>query len=386
MPSRDLKTLPQMNADSLQYLAENTDITYLSEGSIARALVEATNSEISKIQEYIVAGNANSYLNSASGFYLDLFGQMLSVKRLPASAGSSSAEDQNVQFSVPSGVLGDKFPHPGNLNQGKIQAGVRISTLDGSIVYRVAQDTVFPRTARQVFVPVTSDQVGQSYRVGKNKLVVHNGPTGVNVTNLKSIDNASTIEPDSQYRYRLANSILAQATGNETSVKLAAIGSADISTVILQEFSRGAGTFDALLVPVGNSVSFRTAEITKRAIDRVAAFGISSKVREPDYIKFKISVQLIQASGSGAGSLDVNRINAKSSILNHFESIRLGGELVINKLRADIIGSLTNDIKDIQVLELCLNGKPHSIRNIKLKPTQLFTPDNELETEAIQVV
>ena len=79
-----------MNSDALQYLAQNTDITFLSEGSIARSLVEATNLEVSKVQEYITASYANVFLNSATGYYLDLIGQMLGLKRLPASSSSVS--------------------------------------------------------------------------------------------------------------------------------------------------------------------------------------------------------------------------------------------------------------------------------------------------------
>jgi len=383
---REIKSLPQMNADSLQYLANHTDVTYLSEGGIARAMVEATNLEISRVAEFVSAAHANSFLNSASGFYLDMFGEMLGVRRLNAGAASASAEDQNVQFSATVGILGDYFPDPGNLNQGKIPAGLSVTTEDGSITYRVAEDVYFSRGLKQVFVPVLADKVGSEYSVGRGKLKTHTGPSGVSVTNLKAIVNGSGAESDAQYRFRLANSVAARPTGNEIAVRLAAIGSSDVANVILTEFARGAGTFDALLVPVGNTVSFRTAELVRRSIESVAAFGISARVREPDYVKFKVSVQLIPEVGSGAGATDANKIKAKTAILGHFESIRLGGELIINRLRADIINSVSRDIKDIKLLELCINGKPHIIRNFKLKQTELFTPDNDKEFEAIQVL
>ena len=383
---RELKSLPQMNSDSLQYLAKNTEVTFLSEGSIARGLVEATNFEISKVQEYIVASYSNTFLNSASGYYLDLIGQMLGVKRLPASSGSSSMEDKNVKFYVNNGVLGNYFPNQSSSTQGKIPAGTTISTADASVVYRVSEDVAFPKNAKDVFVPVMSDSSGPAFRVGRNKLISHSGPSGVLVTNLKAIDNSSAIESDAQYRFRLANTIAARPTANETAIKLAALGSPDISTVVLNEFSRGAGTFDALLVPVGNTVSNRSAEIVKRGIESVAAFGISVKVREPEYIKFKITVQLISAIGSSISNIDVNKIKAKNAILSHFETIRLGGELVINRLKSDIITSLSSDIKDINIIEICFNGRPHLVRNYKLKADELFTPDNDAELEAIQIL
>lgn len=375
-----------MNSDSLQYLAQNTEITFLSEGSIARSLVEATNLEISKVQEYIVASYSNVFLNSATGYYLDLIGQMLGIKRLPAGAGSASADDRNVQFYVRSGTLGSYFPNQSNASQGKISAGTSITTPDGSVVYKVSEDIVFPRNAKEVFVPVNSESTGPSFKVGRNKLTSHSGPSGVLVTNLKPIDNSSAVESDTQYRFRLANAVLARPTANETAIKLAALGSPDVSNVILKEFSRGAGTFDALLVPVGNTVSNRSAEIVRRGIESVAAFGISARVKEPEYINFRITIQLIPANGSAVGSSDMNKLNVKNAVLNHFESIKIGGELIINKLKSDIMVALTNDIKDINVIELCLNNRPHLIRNYKLKSDELFTPDDTSESEAIQVL
>lgn len=374
-----------MNSDSLQYLAENTEITLLSEGSIARALVEVTNSEIARVQEYIASNQTNCYLNSAQGYYLDLIGDMLGVKRLPASAGSSSLSDNNVQFYVSNGTLGDKFPDPGNLNQGKIPAGTAVTTDDGTIVYRVTTDTYFPRNSTSTFVSVVSDSIGPQYRVGRGKLTTHNGPPGVKVTNLKSIDNASSSETDADYRYRLANSVASRATSNEIAIRLAAIGSSDISNVVLQEFARGAGTYDALLVPVGNSVSFASSEGVKQSIEAVTAFGISAKVIQPDYILFKITVQLIPNLGTPAGISDSSKLLAKNAVLTYMDSLKIGGELIINRLRSSIIDSLPENIKDINILELSLNGRPHVIRNIKLKPTELFSPDNT-DTEAVTVI
>jgi len=375
-----------MNSDSLQYLAENTDITYLSEGGIARGLVEATNLEISRVQDYISSSYANTFLNSASSIYLDLIGEMLGVRRLNAGAASSSAEDQNVQFSVATGSLSDYFPDPGNLNQGKIPEGLSVTTDDGSIVYKVSQNVYFPRGLKEVFVPVLADRTGSEYSVGRSRLTSHSGPAGVSVTNLKPISNGSGVETDALYRYRLTNSVASRPTGNEIAVKLAIVSSNDISNVVLKEFARGAGTFDALLVPVGNTVSFRTAELVKRSIENVSAFGISSKVREPDYVRFRITIQLIPQSGTGAGTKDSAIIRTKNAVTSYFDGLRLGDELIINKLRAEIINALPPEIKDIKILELCLNDRPHVIRNYKLKSTELFTPDNNKDIEAIQVV
>ena len=283
------------------------------------------------------------------------------------------------------GNLGDRAPDPGNLNQGKIPAGTKVTSSDGTVIYRVTEDAFFPRTVKSVFVSVVSESIGPQYKVGRGKLVTHTGPSGISVTNLKAIDNASAVEPDNEYRFRLSNSLAARPTANETAIRLAAIGSADISNVQLQEFARGAGTFNALLVPIGNSVSFRSSEGVRRSIEAVTAFGISARVIQPDYVLFKITVQLIPANGAALGITDVNKLNAKNAVLSYIDTIKIGGDLIINRLRAAVIDSVTQDVKDINILELSLNGRPHVVRNITLKSTELLSPDNT-DSEAVVVI
>jgi uncharacterized phage protein gp47/JayE len=375
-----------MNADALRYLAEHTDITYLAEGSIARGLVEATNLEIARVQQFIETSHSNVFINSAQGIYLDLIGEHLGVKRLGKSAASATVEDNNVKFSVVSGTLGDKFSDAGNANNGLIPAGITIKTSDSSITFKVSSAVSFPRSLTEVFVSVVSDSPGASTNVGRGRLTLHDGPVGVNVTNLKPITNGSEAENDRSYRFRLSNAIAAFPTSNETSIRLALAGIPDIARVELKEYARGAGTFDVLLVPVGNNVSRKTFDISKRAVESVAAFGISSAIREPTYIRFKVTIQLIPQSGVGAGTIDSNKIATKDAILDYFETIPMGGEFIINRLRAAVIDAVSPEIKDIKILDLCLNGRPRSIRNIKLRPEELFTPDIGIGQSAIEVI
>lgn len=382
---RAAKSLIQMNADSLRYLAENTNITYLSEGSRARALVESANLEISRLNEFLVSTWTNQFINTAQGQYLDLIGEMLGVTRLGKGSGSTSAEDESVQFSVATGTLGDNFPNPSNANTGLIPAGLQIQTADGSIKYTVPETVEFPSALTEVFVAVVSVDTGTAVNVGKGRLIIHDGPAGVSVTNLKSITNGTNVESDADYRFRLANSTAGKASCNAIGVKLSLAGLPDVASIRLREFARGAGTFDALLVPIGNTLSSNVAEIARQSLEASSAFGVSSRVIEPIYIRFRLSVQLIPIAGTGAGTVDANKLTAKNAILDYFDSIPIGGEFIVNRVRAAIIDAVTDDIKDMRILDLCINGRPRVIRNIKLKPDQLFTPDR-VQGQAILIV
>lgn len=373
-----------MNSDSLKYLAENTNITYLSEGSIARSLVEATNIEVSRLGEYIASTYANSFINSAESYYLDQIGEGVGLKRDVAFKAFATEEDQNVKFSVASGKLGDYFPDPGNANNGLIPSGTSVTTADGEISFSVSKSVRFPYNAQEVFVPVSADNVGEAYRVGRYTLVSHGGNQAVSVTNLKSINNGSDNESDASYRFRLSNHLAASPTANETAIKLSVLSNPDVARVEFKEFARGAGTFDALLVPVGNQLSRSTAGLTERAIELVSAFGISSRVIEPTYIKFSMSIQLMPVDKYATGATDVAKLGARNSILNYIDTIPMGGEMIVNRIRSAALTGAGSNIKDIKIIEMCFDNRPHSIRNYSLKPDELFTPSTT--EQAIRVI
>lgn len=379
------KTLQGLNADSLKYLAENTGITFLSEGSLARGLVEATNQEISKLSEYIASSYSNTFIDTAQGVYLDLIGEMVGLRRLPKRAATASVDDSAVQLSVSSGTLGERFPHPNNSRLGLIPAGLSISTADSSIKFSTTTPTSFHRNATEVFVPVASDSAGEKVNVGRGKLIVHNGNSDVVVSNVKPIANGADAESDREYRFRLSNVIASTSSANETAIRQIIAGIPDVERVELNEFSRGAGTFDILLVPAGNTLTSATSETARLAVEATSAFGISPIIREPSYIRFKVSIQLIPANNATIGDVDANKLNARNAVLDYFETIPLGGELIINRLRSAIIQSLNSDIKDIKIIDLCLNGRPRAIRNVKLKPDELFTVDTT-EGSAIRII
>ena len=155
------------------------------------------------------------------------------------------------------------------------------------------------------------------------------------------------------------------------------MGDSDIADVKLRQYARGAGTFDALLVPVTNTISFGSKDRVRRAIEAVSAFGVNPRVIEPDYVTFRVVIQFIRRDGSVLpGVLEASRETAVTAILDYFETVPIGGELIINRLRSAIMGNLSNSVKDIKILELCLKGRPHMIRNFKLKKDQVFVPDN----------
>lgn len=378
-------TFSAMTRESLRFLSENTNITYFGPGSVAKALVEATNLQISKLQDYISSAQDNSFLTTAGGIYLDLFGEMLGVQRISDRKASSSISDGSVRFYVDSGTLGSRLPDPSNPGKGLIPKGTTVSTSTGKVLFTVTTDTNFPINSKSAYVPVESKSSGSSYNVGANQLTTHSlGVTSVKVTNDIAISSGADVETDAEYRFRLAKAMTAKFGSNSTAIKIAASSQAGVSRVELLPYARGSGTFDVLVVPQGNRLQDSVKQNVRRAVESVTAYGISPRIVEPDYVRICLAIQLKFSPGTSEGSKIAARSAAEGSILRYLGNIAMGGELVINQLRAVIINSDPN-IKDFKIIELCVNGTPRIITNVQLAPNELIVPD-EQSPDSIRVI
>jgi uncharacterized phage protein gp47/JayE len=369
--------------DSVRYLIKNTGITYFSDGSIAKALVETNNLEVSRIQQYVTGVFQNAFLSSTTGVYLDMWGETLGLPRIKDRRATTLIQDGAVRFYVASGTLGSRLPNPDNSGMGLIPSGVSITTASNTVEYKVTETVTFPVNTRSVFVPVTAQGSGTDYNVGANQLTVHDlNKSEVKVTNDIAIVTGKDVESDDEYRFRLSRSMTARYGSNLAAVEVAAVSNPGVASAELLQYARGAGTFDVLLIPQGNRVTTTTKENTRRAIEQVAAYGVSFEVREPEYVPVRISLQLIFNSNVAEGERISLRAQVQSSILQYIASIPLGGELIINQLRAASL--VSSSVKDIKIIELYINCKPRTLRNVQLREDELFIPDEK--TEAIEII
>lgn len=374
-----------MVKDGVSYLIKNTNLTYFSDGSIAKGLIESTCLEISRLQDYITNAFQNSYISTATGIYLDLWGETLGLPRVKGRRAAATVQDGAVRFYVTSGTLGSRLRDPSNPGLGLIPANTIITNANNSVEFYITSAVTFPINAKSVYVPVTATDTGVAYNVGANQLTVHNlSSTEVLVTNDITIATGADIESDEEYRYRLSRALTTRFGSNSTAVEVAATTSPGVARAELLKFARGAGTFDVLLVPQGNKLLATTKEDTRRAIEQVIAYGVSFKVREPEYVPIKISMQLSFLPGTVESEKIVIRQSVKSSILQYIGSIPLGGELVINQLRAAAL-NVNVKVKDVKILELIVDCKPRTLRNIQLREDELFIPDEDA-SDPIEII
>jgi len=371
------KSFSDIVQDGARYLVNNTGITYFSDGSIAKALVEATGLEISRLQDYVSQAFQNAFLSSAAGIYLDMWGETLGLPRLRNRRATAQVQDGAVRFYTNNGTLGSRLPNPANPGLGLISSGTIITNSSNTVEFVVSEDVTFPVNAKSAFVSVFASDTGSEFNVGVNQLTVHNlSATEVKVTNDIAITTGRDVESDVEYRFRLSRAMTTRYGSNLAAIEVAAITNPSISRAEVLQFTRGAGTFDVLLIPQGNRVTNSAMENTRRAIEQVTAFGVSFNVKEPEYVPIKITAQLSFFPQTTEGEKAAARSQVQSSVLQYIASIPLGGELVINQIRASCLS--TRSVKDVKIIELYIDCKPRTLRNVQLREDELFIPDEEV--------
>ncbi len=365
----------EMVSDALGFLTANTEITFIEQGSIARALIDAPLLEVSRLQDFVVVNFDNSFPSSASGPFLDVIGDGLGLVRRDTHSAIVLKEDGAIRFFVRNGTLGQRLPDPLEATKCLIPGGTVVSNSDSSVEYAVAEDIQFPLNAKSVTVPGIAINPGSGSVIGPGHLTSHSlAPTDVLVTNDIAITTGTDEETDESFRFRITKAFSTRFSNNGTSVQVAATSIVGVVQANLIEFARGAGTFDVLLIPRGNRLPKSVKDDALRAISEVTAFGISARVREPDYVPIKISLRLRFVPEAGVGTRDVVRDSVQTSILGYIGSIPMGGELIINQLRNAVLGA-SSLVVDMTIMEICIDGKQNAIRNHKLASDELFSPD-----------
>ncbi len=379
------RTYSEMISQAISYLQNNTNVTYLEQGSIARAMLDATMLEIARLQDFVITNYENSFLTNAKGPFLDLIGNSFGLARKSQGRAKISKEDGIIRFYTKSGGLGQKLRHPTDPTRGLIPANTTVSNPDGTAQYSVIEDIIFPINQRSVYVDAIASVSGAAGNIGANQLTINSlNDAEIYSTNDTAIVIGEDQESDDTYRFRISKAFTTKFAATSASVSLAANAIPGVSRSDLFPYARGAGTFDVLLVPRGNKLGKITKDQALRAIESVTAYGVSPRVREPEYLGIELMVRLRFDSTAEEGEKSAIRDTTQSAILNYLGGIPIGGELIINQLKSTIL-NVSSKIIDMSILEICIDDRPRAIRNYTLGPDELFIP-SESSVDPIQVL
>ena len=94
------KSFSQFQDESLRFIALNTPFTNLGVGSSVRSITDIMNTQMARLSGEIADSSSMAYLDTASGYYLDLIGSIFGVSRLDLSNFKATAGDKLIKFYV----------------------------------------------------------------------------------------------------------------------------------------------------------------------------------------------------------------------------------------------------------------------------------------------
>jgi len=367
------QSFQELQTESFEYLLNNTSITQISPGGVARSLVDITNQHLAEFYDTLDTDMSMAFLSTSNGFFLDLIGKMFGVTRQQREQTTILRNDKMIKFySGTAGSALSKF-----LPALVIPQGTTITNTSGTVTYTVTRNEEFSATATEVFVSAESTVGGVVSNIGANLLSTHSlGNSSILVTNIVPIFSGRDTETDDQYRSRITASSTAAQTSNETAIRLATLSVPGVADIQIKPFLRGSGTFDIFVIPQGNRVPRQTIESIRSRIGEVAAFGVSFNIRELDYIPMRIETTARFTPRTLDGEKSILLTQAEQQILTYLGNIRPGGELIINQIRSIIIDS-DPSIIDSDVVFLCVNKRAQIIRNFRIEEDELLIPDDD---------
>lgn len=343
-------------ADALSDLA-NTNITKLSAGGVARALLEAVNRRLAEGYDTFDLNLSRAFVSASTGQYLDLIGVLLGAPRGVSAAASTTSQEQTIKFYVDSGNFG-------SINGGNdivIGQDTIISSLSDSsgITYRVTEQTVLASTQNTGWVSAEAVIPGEDSNVGSGTLVYHNfvGYTDylnqtLKVTNVFPIANGSNFESDANYRYRIVNRVLEAEAANSTAIRLAILSTAGIADVILLPRYRGIGTVGAILKSVAPTVTSTLIDNVQVNVNAVQAYGDITYVRGPNEIGLTMKITVQYDSQLPEDELATIESDLKTAITDYVNGLDIGENFSLNRMISQLF-SVSSHISNFGI-----PGKP----------------------------
>lgn len=375
------KTIDEIRREAIRGLEDGGKITNLSSTSVARQLVDIGFTQLSNFYDALEFHARMSQLSTSAGAFLDIIGESRGVARNDALVGSANTQDRAVRFYSKDGTTALTSLLPSSV----VPVNTLISSSDSTVSYQVTREVSVDSIQTDVYVPVVATEAGTSFNVGPNVLVLHDlGISTVGVTNDIPISNGLDIEDDASYRFRISRSLDSAAGATEEAIRAAIFGFPDVSEVILTPFNEGLGSFEILLIPVGNSIASDTVEAIRAFVSRVAAFGTTVSVRTPTTVGIELAVQLEFVPKATPVERSQIKSQVRANVLDYIGSIPVGGAFIINEFIQRVMDT-SEQIRDMKLLVFRFDKEPSVRRNYQLQSDELLVPQPD-SLNAIQVV
>lgn len=353
----------------LYEVSSSTGLTRTSPGSKVRSLLEAISKEIGRLYTQLDVNIVQAFLSGASDKYLDFFGELLNMPKFGQESATVSATHKNIRFYVDSGKFGD-------INDGisiLIPAGTLIGTLPAArgAQYRLTYDVLLPFSKSEVYVTAEAVQSGSAGNLGAHQLIYHNFNNyadslnkTLKVTNLAEITTGHEPEDPENYRYRLANALVASEQANDIAVRLAILSVPGIADMVFIPYHRGLGSFDVIIKSVSPYATPALLSAVQNAVARVTSLGVLGTIRAPKEVgvSLEILLKLTEVVSDEAALGIISSV--RQAVGDYVNNLDIGQSLIINEIVQRVMAV------DERIKDMGTPGKP--LESIYIyKPTRL---------------
>lgn len=326
--------------ESIDFLKENTNITSTGPGSKMRTLLEIMRKHLREQYATFDVNTAIGFVHGATGFYLDYIGETLGVKRFTEQSAHASGSSLTVKFFTYENNFGQLNKDAAGLpNDINLNAGTKIWGMKNGVkvVFTVQRSIILPKDSDTAYVEVKAVSSGSASNVQPAVLKYHDFKNYADaknqsllVTNVDSIDSGIDGESDDDYRYRIINTKLSEATGNLTALRMAALQIPGVADVNIVNRYAGLGTVLIYLKSTEPVASQSLIQNVQDAVDEVAAAGIRVTVVPPVYTAFTIVLSPKYKQGTSAQEIEAAEISLKTVLIDYMNNLDLGEPFILN--------------------------------------------------------
>jgi uncharacterized phage protein gp47/JayE len=262
-------------------IRNETPITAGLDSTLIGVILRIIAAEMNLVWGYVTELEKQSNLSTATGTSLDNFGMIFGVPRREAQPASTAGYTRAVRFS-----------NVGNANV-VVPSGTRVfKDRDPQVAFFTTEGvTLTPGNSSEVHVSAASE--GDVYNVGISELNRHSlSNVSILVTNILPIQNGSFQESDAAYRERLFQELTRRDALNVFNTDAMLRSVPGVKDVFVIDFSRGAGTFDAVIIPFNEGATSNVVSECQRLLNEFVPVGISALAKPPKYRQLDIRVNL----------------------------------------------------------------------------------------------
>ena len=183
-------------------------------------------------------------------------------------------------------------------------------------------------------------------------------------------------ETDENFRYRIIHATEKYAKANEMSLRLAILSLEEVYDVEFKRFTRGTGSFDAYVITENPEDAQGILNAVQDIIDEDESFGVDGRVYQPELVYVDMDVTVIFHDNTSGDRIRSMMTDIEQNLREYLDNITFGESLVITQMISNIHNVSDNDIKDVVINNMHINGDQVTINNKKFHWDERVVADN----------